>query len=158
ANALDAGAVGKIFAAKGRPSTNPVIVHVAKTADAAELVREIPPLADALADRFWPGPLTLVLRKGDAVPDIVTAGGKTVAVRVPAHPIARQLLQACQLPIAAPSANRSMCLSPTTADHVLRSLGGRINMLLDGGPCPGGLESTVLDLTTNPPTLLRPGL
>jgi L-threonylcarbamoyladenylate synthase len=114
--------------------------------------------AARLAEHFWPGPLTLVLRKSDLVPDMVTAGGSTVALRVPAHPVARALLRNACVPIAAPSANRSMELSPTRAEHVLRGLDGRIDMLLDGGPTAGGIESTVLDLTANPPRLLRPGL
>jgi len=158
ANALDPVAVGRIFHAKGRPATNPVIVHIAHRAQLDELVGAIPPLAEELASLFWPGPLTLVLPRGSKVPDIVTAGGPTVAVRVPAHPVAQELLLACGLPIAAPSANRSMCLSPTRAEHVLRGLDTRIDMILDAGPCFGGLESTVLDVTTQPPTLLRPGL
>jgi L-threonylcarbamoyladenylate synthase len=108
--------------------------------------------------RFWPGPLTLVLPRGAAIPDNVTGGGATVAVRVPAHPVAQALLRAAGLPIAAPSANRSMQLSPTRAEHVRRGLGGRIPLILDGGPTPGGIESTVLDVTTDPPRLLRPGL
>lgn len=158
ANALDAAAVGQIFQAKGRPATNPVIVHIAQRSDLDGLVADVPKIADRLSTRFWPGPLTLVLPRGTAVPDIVTAGGSTVAVRVPAHPVAQELLRACELPLAAPSANRSMCLSPTRAEHVLRGLDARIDLILDGGPCSGGLESTVLDVTTDPPTLLRPGL
>lgn len=158
ANALDPVAVARIFQAKGRPATNPVIVHIAHRSALDDLVAGIPNFVDALTTQFWPGPLTLVLPRGPKVPDIVTAGGPTVAVRVPAHPVAHDLLQACQLPLAAPSANRSMCLSPTRAEHVLRGLNSRIDFVLDGGPCPGGLESTVLDLTTDPPTLLRPGL
>ncbi len=158
ANALDVAAVSGIFEAKGRPATNPVIVHVASFGEAETLVTTMPPLARVVAERFWPGPLTLVMPRGPNVPDIVTAGGSTVAVRVPAHPVAQDLLRACGVPIAAPSANRSTCLSPTRPEHVLRGLNHRIDILLDGGPCPGGLESTVLDLTTDPPTLLRPGL
>jgi L-threonylcarbamoyladenylate synthase len=158
ANALDAAAVLRIFAAKGRPANNPLIVHVAEAKKAREVVADWPPTADRLAAHFWPGPLTLVLPRGAAVPDAVTAGGPTVAVRVPAHPVARALIEAAGVPVAAPSANRSSRLSPTTAEHVLRSLGGRIDLLLDGGPTAGGLESTVLDLTTAPPRLLRPGL
>ncbi len=158
ANALDPAAVAKIFAAKGRPSTNPLIVHVADTAAIADLVTEWTECAQSLADRFMPGPLTLVLPRRDLVPDIVTGGGATVAVRVPAHPVAQALLRAAGIPIAAPSANRSMQLSPTRAEHVLHDLNGRIDLILDGGLTTGGLESTVLDLTTRPPTLLRPGL
>ncbi|MSU79677.1 MAG: threonylcarbamoyl-AMP synthase [Gemmataceae bacterium] len=158
ANALDADAVARIFAAKGRPATNPVIVHVADRIHAKKLVADWPDSATHLADRFWPGPLTLVLPKAPCVPDIVTAGGPTVALRIPAHPVALALLRSCGVPIAAPSANRSTELSPTTAEHVQRSLSDRIDLILDGGPTSGGLESTVLDVTTNPPTLLRPGL
>lgn len=158
ANALDAAAVARIFAAKGRPANNPLIVHVTGVAEARALTSAWPRAADCLAARFWPGPLTLVLPRGDRVPDIVTASGPTVAVRVPAHRVALALLRATGLPIAAPSANRSTGLSPTRAEHVLRGLDGRIDLLLDGGPTAGGLESTVLDVTADPPRLLRPGL
>lgn len=158
ANALDPSAVARIFAAKGRPANNPLIVHVLDAAAARSVVAVWPELADRLAQRFWPGPLTLVLPKNHAVPDTVTAGGPTVAVRVPAHPVALALLREAGVPVAAPSANRSGDLSPTTAEHVRRGLGDRVDVILDGGPCLGGLESTVLDVTTNPPRLLRPGL
>ena len=158
ANALDAGAVAKIFAAKGRPSTNPIIVHVPDAATACTLAADWPAEAGALAARFWPGPLTLVLSRSAVVPDIVTAGGPTVAIRVPEHPVALALLQAAGMPVAAPSANRSTRLSPTRAEHVVGDLGDRIDLLLDAGSTPGGLESTVLDVTTEPPRLLRPGL
>ncbi|HTU92605.1 MAG TPA: L-threonylcarbamoyladenylate synthase, partial [Gemmataceae bacterium] len=158
ANALDASAVARIFAAKGRPANNPLIVHVANAGEARNVVADWPASAALLAEYFWPGPLTLVLPKRDTVPDVVTAGGPTVAVRVPAHPVAQALSRAADLPIAAPSANRSTELSPTRAEHVLRGLDGRIEMLLDGGPTSGGIESTVLDLTATPPRLLRPGL
>jgi L-threonylcarbamoyladenylate synthase len=158
ADALDADAVRRIFEAKGRPATNPVIVHVADAASAARVVSEWPEAAQRLAERFWPGPLTLVLAKASSVPDVVTAGGPTVAVRVPAHPVAHALIQAAGLPIAAPSANRSTQVSPTRAEHVLRGLNARIEVILDAGPTRGGIESTVLDLTTDPPRLLRPGL
>jgi L-threonylcarbamoyladenylate synthase len=157
ANALDAAAVARIFAAKGRPANNPLIVHIADTAQVQQIAVAWPESAALLAERFWPGPLTLVLPKRDTVPDVVTANGPTVAVRVPAHPVAQTLLRAAGVPIAAPSANRSTELSPTRAEHVLRGLAGRIEMLLDGGPTSGGIESTVLDLTTMPPRLLRPG-
>ncbi len=157
ANALDATAVARIFAAKGRPANNPLIVHIADVAQVQQIVADWPESAARLAARFWPGPLTLVLPKRDTVPDVVTAKGPTVAVRVPAHPVAQTLLRAASVPIAAPSANRSTELSPTRAEHVLRGLGGRIEMLIDGGPTSGGIESTVLDLTTMPPRLLRPG-
>lgn len=157
ANALDAAAVVRIFTAKGRPANNPLIVHVANAAQVQQIAASWPKSAMRLAERFWPGPLTLVLPKRDTVPDIVTAQGPTVAVRVPAHPLAQALLRAAALPIAAPSANRSTELSPTRAEHVLRGLDGRIDMLLDGGPTSGGIESTVLDLTSAPPRILRPG-
>jgi L-threonylcarbamoyladenylate synthase len=158
ANALDPEAVAGIFRAKGRPANNPLIVHVAGAGDAPLVVASWPDAAEALARRFWPGPLTLVLPRTAAVPDVVTGGGPTVAVRVPSHPVAHALVEAAGGPVAAPSANRSGLLSPTRAEHVLRGLDGRIDLLLDGGPTPGGLESTVVDLTTSPPRLLRPGL
>lgn len=158
ANALDAAAVERIFAAKGRPATNPVIVHVADVAAARQLTTGWPSLADRLAAAFWPGPLTLVLPKSDAIPNSVSAGGPTVGLRIPAHPVALALLKAAQVPVAAPSANRSMQISPTTAQHVLSGLRGRVDLILDAGPTTGGLESTVLDLTVTPPRLLRPGL
>lgn len=158
ANALAEDAVARIFAAKGRPATNPLIVHVASIADAQALSADWPDSAECLAARFWPGPLTLVLPKASCVPDLVTAGGPTVALRMPAHPVALALLRASGLPLAAPSANRATELSPTAAEHVLRGLAERIDLLLDAGPTTGGLESTVLDVTTDPPRLLRPGL
>jgi L-threonylcarbamoyladenylate synthase len=158
ASALDAAAVGRIFAAKGRPANNPLIVHVAEAAEARQVAATWPAAAARLAARFWPGPLTLVLPKRDHVPDAVTAGGPTVAVRVPAHQVARALIRAAGVPVAAPSANRSSRLSPTRAEHVLGGLAGRIDLVLDGGPTAGGLESTVLDVTGTPPRLLRPGL
>jgi L-threonylcarbamoyladenylate synthase len=158
ANALDASAVARIFAAKGRPANNPLIVHVADTVAARQVAAHWPASAESLAKRFWPGPLTLVLPRGETVPDVVTASGPTVAVRVPAHPVALALLRVSGVPIAAPSANRSTELSPTRGEHVLRGLDGRIDLLLDAGPTAGGIESTVLDLTASPPRLLRPGL
>jgi L-threonylcarbamoyladenylate synthase len=158
ANALDETAVARIFLAKGRPATNPVIVHVADATAAQKLVMDWPEMADRLAQRFWPGALSLVLPKRAVVPDVVTAGGPTVALRVPAHPVALALIRAADIPVAAPSANRSTQLSPTRAEHVLRGLDGRIEVLLSAGPAAGGLESTVLDLTVSPPRLLRPGL
>src|ERR1700677_4559636 len=157
-NALNPEAVLKIFAAKSRPPINPLIVHIARADDARPLVQTWPEAAQLLADKFWPGPLTLVLLKSKQVPDLVTAGGPTVALRVPSHPVALGLLEFCELPLAAPSANRSTTLSPTRGDHVLRSLEGRFELLLDAGATPGGIESTVIDLTTSPPRLLRPGL
>lgn len=158
ANALDPAAVARIFQAKGRPPQNPLIVHIADEGTISGLTSNWPETAVLLAKRFWPGPLTLVVHKSATVPDAVTAGGDTVALRMPAHPVAMALLKATNIPIAAPSANRSTLLSPTRAEHVLRGLDGRIDLLLDAGPTPGGLESTVLDVTNNPPRLLRPGL
>ena len=158
ASALEEAAVAAIFAAKGRPSHNPLIVHVADMAAAQRLAVGWTENAARLAEHFWPGSLTVVLPKRPEVPDVVTAGGPTVGLRVPAHPVALALLQAAAIPIAAPSANRSSSVSPTTAAHVLRGLEGQIDIVLDAGPTPGGLESTVLDLTVDPPRLLRPGL
>lgn len=158
ANATDEMAVGKIFAAKGRPSNNPLIVHVADIEQAKRLVKYWPEDAETLARALWPGPVTFVLPKAECVPAITTAGGETVGIRMPAHPVALQLIEACGFPLAAPSANRSNYISPTMAQHVLRSLGGRIPMVLDGGPCEGGIESTVLDLSGDECRILRPGL
>jgi L-threonylcarbamoyladenylate synthase len=158
ANALDESAVRRIFAAKGRPSFNPVIAHVARAADARALVTAWPDAAERLAARFWPGPLTLVLPKRASVPDAATAGLPAVAVRVPAHPVALALLEAAGVPIAAPSANRYTQVSPTTAQHVERALGDRVDLILDGGPTAVGIESTVVDLTGDRPRLLRPGM
>jgi L-threonylcarbamoyladenylate synthase len=157
ADALDAEAVAGIFRAKGRPSTNPIIVHVADVAMAMSLAGQWPAAAEAIATRFWPGPVTVVVPRGPRIPDIVTAGGATVALRCPAHPLARRLIADSGLPLAAPSANRSEAVSPTTAHHVLESLGNRIDLILDGGPCAKGIESTVIDCTTSPPRILRPG-
>lgn len=158
AAALDSEAVARIYAAKGRPSYNPLIVHVLDAVAARERVRRWPELATALTRRFWPGPLTLVLAKGPEIPELVTAGLDTVALRAPAHPVARALLAAAAVPIAAPSANRSQGISPTTAAHVARSLGEREDLLiLDGGPTAVGIESTVIDLSGPRPTLLRLG-
>jgi L-threonylcarbamoyladenylate synthase len=157
ANALDPEAVQGIFAAKGRPAYDPLIVHLAGPEALADVVAEVPPLVDTLAARFWPGPLTLVLPRGPRIPLAVTAGGPTVAVRVPAHPVALALIRAAGFPIAAPSANRFGHLSPTQAAHVLDDLDGCIDVLLDGGPTPVGVESTVLSLVTPVPTILRPG-
>ncbi|HEX8832619.1 MAG TPA: L-threonylcarbamoyladenylate synthase [Abditibacteriaceae bacterium] len=157
ANALDSAAVQKIFEAKGRPSYNPLIVHVLDSEAARALTRHWPEAATRLTEAFWPGPLSLVLPKADCVPDIVTAGRDSVALRAPAHPVARQLLSASGLALAAPSANRFTEVSPTTAAHVEKALGDRIAMILDGGACDVGIESTVLDLTGEVPVLLRPG-
>lgn len=157
AHALDPAAVERIFAAKGRPSYNPLIVHLADAAAAPPLAGEWPEAAARLADAFWPGPLTLVVPRGSAVPEVVSAGLPSVALRVPAHPVARALLEAAALPVAAPSANRSTALSPTTAAHVEKSLGDRVELIVDGGPTPVGIESTVVSLLGEAPTILRPG-
>lgn len=157
AHALDAAAVRRVFTAKGRPASNPLIVHVADRQQVEMVVADWPAVADRLADRFWPGPLTLVLPKSPAVPAEVTAGGPTVAVRCPAHPVAQALIRAAGVPVAAPSANRSTGLSPTRAEHVLKSLGGCVDLIVDGGPCPGGIESTVIDVTGPVVRVLRPG-
>ena len=156
-HALDRPAVLKLFAAKGRPANDPLIVHVAAIADALALVLELPRHAGRLAETFWPGPLTLVMRKGASVPLEVTAGLETVAVRVPAHPVAHALLEAAGVPVAAPSANLFSRPSPTSAGHVLEDLDGRIDMVLDGGATDVGVESTVVDLTIDPPVVLRAG-
>jgi L-threonylcarbamoyladenylate synthase len=157
ANALDPEAVARIYAAKGRPTTSPLIVHVASVEMAKSLVIEWPAAADLLTEKFWPGPLTLVLPKQPQVPNIVTAGLPTVGIRMPAHPIALALIKASGVPLAAPSANRFTELSPTSADHVRRSLGKAVDLILDGGPCPVGIESTVVSLVGSQPVLLRPG-
>lgn len=158
ANALDAAAVARIYAVKGRPATSPVIVHVDSIQMARSLVAVWPVSASHLVEKFWPGPLTLVLPTSQlAIPLIVTGGLPTVGLRMPAHPIALALIRAAGVPLAAPSANRFAQLSPTTADHVRRSLGSDVDYILDGGPCHVGIESTVLSLTEPQPILLRPG-
>jgi len=157
ADGLNPAAVARIYAAKGRPATNPVILHVADVASAQALVSQWPVAAQALADRFWPGPLTLVLPAAAAVPAIVRAGGPTVALRCPAHRVALALIHAVGRPLAAPSANRSQQLSPTRAEHVASSLGEAVDLILDAGATEAGLESTILDLTCHPPRILRPG-
>lgn len=156
ANALNASAVEKIYAAKGRPATSPLIVHVSSIEMARSMVTEWPPEAEALARRFWPGPLTLVLPKKESVPDIVTAGLPTVGLRMPDHPVALDLISAAGVPLAAPSANRFTGLSPTTAEHVREIFGDAIPVL-DGGPCRVGIESTVVSIGAGRITLLRPG-
>jgi L-threonylcarbamoyladenylate synthase len=144
ANAFDAQAVARIYAVKGRPADNPLIVHLADTAAMDAVAQDIPELARRLAEAFWPGPLTLVLPKRPHVPDAVTAGLPTVGLRVPDHPLTRVLLQALHFPLAAPSANPFGYISPTTAAHVARQLGDRIPYILDGGPCRAGIESTIV--------------
>lgn len=158
ANALDPDAVARIFAAKGRPDFNPLIVHTADAAAARELAAEWPAAAERLAAAFWPGPLTLIVPKAAHVPDAVTAGLPNVALRVPAHPVAHALLVAAGIPLAAPSANRSTQVSPTTAEHVVRGLGDAVDVVVDGGPCAVGIESTVVSLASAVPTILRPGI
>ncbi|MGD0929712.1 MAG: L-threonylcarbamoyladenylate synthase [Candidatus Korobacteraceae bacterium] len=157
ANALDAASVARIFEAKGRPASSPIIVHVSNMEMLREVVAEWPAAARLLAQKFWPGPLTLVLKKQSAIPALVTAGLETVGVRMPAHPVALALIEAAQIPIAAPSANRFTQLSPTTAEHVRLGLGARVDYILDGGPCTVGIESTVLSLADGAAVLLRPG-
>lgn len=156
ANALEEQAVRGIFAAKGRPADNPLIVHVPEAA-AAESLCHLTPEAHMLMEAFCPGPLTLLLPKKDRVLAVVNAGLPSVAIRIPSHPVAQALLRACGLPVAAPSANASGRPSPTAAAHVLHDLRGKLPLILDGGACAVGLESTVLDMTATPPTLLRPG-
>ncbi|MGC8641078.1 MAG: L-threonylcarbamoyladenylate synthase [Isosphaeraceae bacterium] len=155
--ATNPSAVSRIFEAKGRPSFNPLIVHVNGIAQARLVTSNWPRVADRLAGKFWPGPLTLVLPRSAIIPDVVTGGRETVALRVPQPPVARGLIEHLGQPLAAPSANRSNRLSPTRAEHVLADLGGRIDLILDSGPTTMGLESTVLDLTSLPLRILRPG-
>ena len=157
ANALDSAAAARLFEAKGRPATDPVIVHIRDVDHLSSLAEDVPRTAYELARRFWPGPLTLILRKQASVPDAITAGRPTVGVRVPAHPIAQSLLQAAGVPVAAPSANRFSQPSPTTAAHVLADLDGVIDLVVDGGPTPLGIESTIVDLTMAPAVVRRPG-
>jgi L-threonylcarbamoyladenylate synthase len=157
ANALDRRAVRRIFEAKERPSTSPLIVHVASAEMLAEVAAEWPETAQALARKFWPGPLTLVVPKSSRIPDEVSAGLNTVGIRMPAHPVALELIRRTALPLAAPSANRFTQISSTTAEHVRQGLGNRVDMILDGGPTEVGIESTVLSVAGPVPVLLRPG-
>ena len=157
ASALDEKAVEKIFRAKGRPQDNPLIVHVSSRDQAKRLAKVWTAAAEKLTQAFWPGPLTMVLRRRDNVPDQVTAGLDTVGMRCPAHPLCRAVIQAADVPVAAPSGNTSGRPSPTTAAHMLEDMDGRIDAILDGGPCSVGVESTIVDLTCTPPRLLRPG-
>ena len=157
-NALDGEAANKIFAAKGRPGDNPLIVHVTNVADIAPLIDgEMPEAARKLAEAYWPGPMTLIMNKSDRVPVEVSAGLQTVGIRIPANPDARALIDAARVPVAAPSGNRSGRPSPTQASHMMEDMDGRIPMILDGGACEGGLESSVIDCTVFPPRVLRPG-
>ena len=158
ANALDPQAVARIFQVKGRPAHNPIIVHVASEPMARSCAAEWPSVADKLARAFWPGPLTLVLPRGETIPEIVTAGGPTVGLRWPSHPFIQAVVKECGFPLAAPSANLANRVSPTTADHVRRSIGDRIGLIVDGGPAQVGIESTVLDISVWPPRVLRPGM
>lgn len=157
ADALQPAAVEQIFVAKGRPLSDPLIVHIAHEDELKSLVTEVPAQVRRLAQAFWPGPLTLILPAAMCVPMLVTAGRATVAIRMPRHPVALALIRASGSPIAAPSANRFMHVSPTTAQHALTDLNGRVPLILDGGPCVVGVESTILDLCAEPPTILRPG-
>ncbi len=162
ANARDAAAVARLYAAKGRPADHPVIVHIASAEDLALWAREIPSAAQALAARFWPGPLTLVLKRAMGVRDAITGGQDTVAVRCPDHPLALDLLAAAKAAgidgVVAPSANRFGRISPTAAAHVVAELGDAVAVVLDGGPCAVGIESTIVDLSTGAPRVLRPGM
>ncbi len=157
ANALDGKAVSKIFAAKGRPADNPLIVHISEFSQIYPLVETVPPVAERLAERFWPGPFTMILPKSAIIPDEVSAGLPTVAIRFPSHPAAQAVIDAAGVPLAAPSANTSGKPSPTLAEHVIADMAGKIDAVLDGGPCNVGVESTVITLASNPPRLLRPG-
>ena len=158
ANAFDPEAVARIYAAKGRPSHNPIIVHVASAELARRCAATWPQAAQKLATTFWPGPLTLVLPRSTCIPDIVTAGGSTVGIRWPQHPFMQAVIQACGFPLAAPSANLSNRLSPTSAEHVAKQLGEQLPLIVDGGHCAVGIESTVVDLTGDHAVVLRPGI
>jgi L-threonylcarbamoyladenylate synthase len=158
AKAWDAGAVSPIFEIKGRPAHNPIIVHVAGLEMARRCAAHWPPMADTLAKAFWPGPLTLVVPRAREIPDIVAAGGPTVGIRWPAHPFIQAVILACGFPLAAPSANPASQLSPTTAEHVWKYFEGRIPLIVDGGPAQVGIESSVVDLASTPPRVLRPGM
>lgn len=157
ANALMPDAVMRIYEVKGRPPDNPIIVHIGYKEDVWQVAAEFPPKGQLLAERFWPGPLTLVLPRSSRISDIVTAGLDTVAVRMPAHPIALALIREAGVPVAAPSANKSGRPSPTLAQHVMDDLGALVDIVVDGGPCPVGVESTVVDVTGPQPVILRPG-
>lgn len=149
-------AVEKIFVAKGRPQDNPLIVHISKPEDVVNIAKDVPSCFYRLAEKFMPGPLTVVLKRNENVPNVITANGDTVAVRVPLNPVVREIIEKSS-PLAAPSANKSKHISPTSAKHVEEDLGDDVALILDGGDCKVGIESTVLDLTTETPTILRPG-
>lgn len=157
ANGLDPEAVAHIFRAKGRPQDNPLILHIPEASWLERYCRNIPETAYVLARRFWPGPLTMVLFRRDCVPDVVTAGLDTVGMRCPAHPMCREIIRLADVPVAAPSGNTSGRPSPTTARHMMEDMEGKIDAIVDGGPCTVGVESTIIDLTCTPPRLLRPG-
>lgn len=157
ADATNPTAVAQIFAAKGRPQDNPLIVHIDSLAMLPPLVREIPEAAFRLAGQFWPGPLTIIMEKSETIPLVTSGGLSTVAIRMPAHPVARAIILAAGVPLAAPSANRSGSPSPTTYAHCVADMLGRVDAIVDSGPCQVGVESTVVTLCTNPPRLLRPG-
>ena len=156
-NALDEDAARKIYAAKGRPSDNPLIAHISCAAELAPLVREIPEAGRKLMEAFWPGPLTMIFPKSSKVPYGTTGGLDTVAVRMPDDPVASRLIELAGVPVAAPSANTSGRPSPTTADHVWQDMNGRIDMIIDGGPVGIGVESTIVDVSSPVPSVLRPG-
>jgi L-threonylcarbamoyladenylate synthase len=158
ANAFDAGAVARIYEIKGRPAHNPIIVHVVGYEMVKKCVADWPPAASRLGESFWPGPLTLVLRRSGEIPDIVTAGGETVGVRWPSHPFIQAVIRKCGFPLAAPSANPSNRVSSTNAQHVEKNLGDKIRLIVDGGQSQVGIESAVVDLTASPPQILRPGI
>ena len=157
ANGLDPDAVSHIFEAKGRPQDNPLILHIPSADWLERYCKDIPPTAYLLAKQFWPGPMTMILPRKDIVPDVVTAGLDTVGMRCPAHPLCREIIRLAGVPVAAPSGNTSGRPSPTTAQHMLEDMDGRIDAIVDGGPCSVGVESTIIDLTCTPPRLLRPG-
>ena len=158
ANALDPKGVSRIYEIKGRPAHNPIIVHVSSFELARDCANEWPATAEKLGRAFWPGPLTLVLRRAESIPDIVTAGGDTVGIRWPSHPFIQAVIGRCGFPLAAPSANPANRLSPTTAEHVWKYFGDRLKLIVDGGQSHVGIESTVVDLSECPPRLLRPGM
>ena len=157
ASGLDPEAVAKIFKAKGRPQDNPLILHIPSADWLERYCRDIPAAAYTLARRFWPGPMTMILKRREMVPDAVTAGLDTVGMRCPAHPVTRAIIAAAGVPVAAPSGNTSGRPSPTTAEHMLEDMDGKIDAIVDGGACSVGVESTIIDLTVTPPRLLRPG-
>lgn len=157
ANGLDPEAVSHIFQAKGRPQDNPLILHIPEASWLERYCKEIPFTAYQLAQAYWPGPMTMILKRKDIVPDVVTAGMDTVGMRCPSHPLCREIIALAQVPVAAPSGNTSGRPSPTTAEHMLEDMNGKIDAIVDGGPCSVGVESTIIDLTCQPPRLLRPG-